>query len=183
MTEKALSKALKSLIIIGSVFVFMLISWIVIANTPLIDIIMGTNETVTAPELVEGEALGPNNRILMFEHVDRSRISSIEIHNPDGEYTFVNNKGSFGLPQYEGMYYDEQSMASLIVTAGYTITQERVTKDAKKEDRVRPTPLPRCLPLRCSWRTRATPKRAGCSTMPSAGRWTREGPLPTSVAH
>ena len=134
MTEKALSKALKSLIIIGSVFVFMLVSWIVIANTPLIDIIMGTNETVTAPELVEGEALGPNNRILMFEHVDRSRISSIEIHNPDGEYTFVNNKGSFGLPQYEGMYYDEQSMASLVVTAGYTITQERVTKDAKKED-------------------------------------------------
>ncbi len=134
MTEKALSKALKYLIIIGSVFAFMLTLWIVIANTPLIDIIMGTNETVTAPELVEGEVLGPNNRILMFEHVERSSIISIEVHNPDGEYTFVNNNGSFGLPQYEGMYYDEQSMASLVVTAGYTITQQRVTKDAKKAD-------------------------------------------------
>ena len=134
MTEKALSKSLKYLIVISCVFVFMLALWIVLVQTNLLDRLMGTDEEQTQIELVPGEVLGPNNRILMFEHVDRSRISSIEIHNPDGEYTFVNNNGSFGLPQYDGMYYDEQSIASLVVSAGYTITQERVTKDAKKED-------------------------------------------------
>ena len=134
MTEKALSKSLKYLIIIGSVFVFMLALWIVIVNTPLLDMIMGTNEEVAAPELVEGEVLGPNNRILIFEHVERSRISSIQVHNESGEYTFVNNNGSFGLADFENMFYDDQGLASLVVSAGYTITQERVTKDAKKED-------------------------------------------------
>lgn len=132
MTEKALSKKLRSLIIIGVVFALFLASWIVLANTPVLDMIMGVEEPEPI-KLVEGEVLGPNNRILIFEHIERSMIKSIKVKNPEGEYEFVNKDGSFGLENYGGVFYDDQGMSSLIVTAGYTITQERVTDKATPE--------------------------------------------------
>ncbi len=82
-------------------------------------------------ELLEGEVLGPNNRVLIFEHCSRSDISEIEVHNEYGEFGFSYSEEdkAFYVTGHPNALYDTELFSSFIVSTGYTISTERVHKE------------------------------------------------------
>ncbi len=79
------------------------------------------------PELMEGEVLGDNNRILMFEHINEADLSSIEVHNEHGSYTFYRaDDDKFYIRGMEGAPYLMDAFKTLVVDAGYTLSIERL---------------------------------------------------------
>jgi hypothetical protein len=83
--------------------------------------------------LLEGEVLGINDRILMFEHTEKSNIQSIEIHNEYGEWGVYYDKDddTFYITGYPEAPYDKEKFSSLIVSSGYTLSMTRVTENAE----------------------------------------------------
>ena len=91
-------------------------------------------ETYVEPvELLEGEVLGTNDRILLFEHLERSKIQEIEVHNEFGEFGFYwdEKDESFYVTGHPEAPYDKEKISSLIVSAGYTLSMTRVTTDCE----------------------------------------------------
>lgn len=87
-----------------------------------------TDESEEPPTLVEGEVLGSNNRILLFEHTEKANIQSIEVHNDSGTWTmYRGDDNEFYLKGYEGAPYSKTLLASLVSDAGYTLSMTRVT--------------------------------------------------------
>ncbi len=84
-------------------------------------------------ELLDGEVLGAGNRILLFEHYERDDISKIEIHNEYGEYGFYFDEtaGAFYIIDHPFAPYDSTLFASLIVSTGYTLSNERIHTDCE----------------------------------------------------
>lgn len=92
---------------------------------------MATEEE-EVPELLEGEVLGTSNRILMFEHVEKSDMESIFVHNSYGEYEFYRGTDDeLYIRGNEGAPYSLTALSSLVVSSGYTLSMERVTTDAE----------------------------------------------------
>ena len=89
-----------------------------------------TAETV---KLLDGEILGVNDRILMFEQVERSNIQSIEIHNDQGEWGVYYDSGdqTFYITGYPEAPYDKEKLSSLFVSAGYALSMTRVAEDCQ----------------------------------------------------
>ncbi|MBQ8551289.1 MAG: DUF4340 domain-containing protein [Clostridia bacterium] len=89
-----------------------------------------TEETV---ELLEGEVLGTNDRILIFDHYERKDIKSIEIHNEYGEYGFYYDETdeAFYVIDHPAAPYSKELFSSLVVSTGYTLSMERVTMDCE----------------------------------------------------
>lgn len=73
-----------TIIICASVFAVLLVVYLAVIR-PLLK--TATAET-KPPELLEGEVLGANNRVLMFPHTEKADILSIEVHNEKGTYKF-----------------------------------------------------------------------------------------------
>ena len=101
--------------------------------------------TVIAVVDTEGnEVVGFNSRILMFPHMEKKNILSLEVHNSHGAYSFVriNEKGELDI---EGDFiiasspmaaYDQEKFALLYVGAGYTLSTMKLQdpiKDANGE--------------------------------------------------
>ena len=96
------------------------------------------------PELLPKEKLGENDpgeeldagiRILIFPRRDRTKIAKISVHNESGDYTMTKAAdGTFSVEGFEGAYLDDQKTASLVVTAGYTVTSQRVVDEATDEE-------------------------------------------------
>lgn len=85
-----------------------------------------------APELLPGEVLGTNNRILLMEHIEKADISSIEVHNDYGTYTmYRGSDDEFYLLGNEGAPYSLTMLSSLVVSSGYTLSMTRVTMDCE----------------------------------------------------
>ena len=78
------------------------------------------------PVLLPGEVLGANNRILMFEHVQKADIDKIEVHNEHGNYTFKRVKDSFVVDGMEAAPFNLEMFSSLVVSAGYTLSMTRL---------------------------------------------------------
>ena len=78
------------------------------------------------PALLPGEVLGSNNRILLFEHVQKADIDSIEVHNEHGSYTFKRDGDNFMVVGMEGAPYSLELLSSLVVSAGYTLSLTRL---------------------------------------------------------
>ncbi|MDD4774475.1 MAG: hypothetical protein PHZ09_12870, partial [Eubacteriales bacterium] len=72
-------KKRKKLIIIFAVTAVLLTCAYFFVVSPLVAKWMAVQEEI--PELLPGEVLGSNNRILMFEHVEKAAIQEIEVHN------------------------------------------------------------------------------------------------------
>lgn len=89
-----------------------------------------TKETV---ELLDGEVLGTNDRILLFDHYERKDIQSIDIHNEFGEYGFYYDEAdeAFYVKDHPGAPYSKELFSSLVVSTGYTLSMERVTMDCE----------------------------------------------------
>ncbi len=84
-------------------------------------------------ELLDGEALGANNRILIFDHYERKDIQEISVHNEYGDYSFYYNSAdeAFYVKDHEYAAFSKELFASLVVDTGYTLSTERVTTDCE----------------------------------------------------
>ncbi|MBQ1976221.1 MAG: DUF4340 domain-containing protein, partial [Clostridia bacterium] len=86
-------------------------------------------------DLIAGEALAVNNRILMFKHTPKDEIQSIEVFNEHGTYKFYRDSSdNFCLEGYPVLAYNQELFASLVVSAGYTITLMKVMDNATEAD-------------------------------------------------
>ena len=71
-------------IVLGAVFVVLTVLYFTVVKPMLTETPVETEPL----ETVEGEAVGTNNRYLIFPQVERSSIQSVEVHNEFGSYTF-----------------------------------------------------------------------------------------------
>ncbi|MBE6546109.1 MAG: hypothetical protein E7668_01550 [Ruminococcaceae bacterium] len=117
--------------------------YVTVAGT-LVDVDPETGEyTVIAVVDTEGnEVVGFNSRILMFPHIEKKNILSLEVHNSHGTYSFlrINEEGELDI---EGDFiiasspmtpYDQEKFASLYVGAGYTISILKLQDPIKDDD-------------------------------------------------
>ena len=110
-----------TIIICASVFAVLLVVYLAVIR-PLLK--TATSET-KPPELLEGEVLGANNRVLMFPHTEKADILSIEVHNEKGTYKFYRgfngDNDNFYIEGMEGAPYSLELLSSLVVSSGYTL--------------------------------------------------------------
>ena len=106
----------------------------------------GAYETIVVDYTVEGnEELGFNFRVLMFPHIEKKNIRKLEVFNSKGDFTFVrynletdkiDDSASFIIEDSPLAAYDQEMFASLYVSAGYTLTTQKIVdpiKDANGE--------------------------------------------------
>lgn len=110
-----------TIIVCASVFAVLLAIYLI-----FIQPLLKTEETETEPpELLEGEVLGTNNRVLMFPHTEKADILSIEVHNEKGSYKFYRgfngDNDNFYIEGMEGAPYSLELLSSLVVSSGYTL--------------------------------------------------------------
>lgn len=121
----------KLIIIFAALFVVM----VVLYFTVISPLLVGETAETEPLETVAGEAIGPNNRYLMFEHVEKSSIQSIEVFNEYGSYKFYRDAADdFQLEGYEGMSYNQELFSSLVVSSGYTLAMMKVMDNATEAD-------------------------------------------------
>ena len=119
-----MSKKLISLIVVAAIVVLLIPTYFVVSKL-LAD--GPADDDTTPPELLEGEVLGLNNRILLFEHVEKADMYSIEVHNPAGTYTFYRgDDDSFYIKGMETVTYSLEALSSLVVSSGYTLSMRRL---------------------------------------------------------
>jgi hypothetical protein len=84
------------------------------------------------------EAVGNQDRILIFPHTQKAQVQKLEIHNQTGSYTFVRKKmddGStdFVIKGHEEIPYSPELFAQLVVSCGYTITLGKIDNELVKK--------------------------------------------------
>lgn len=96
----------------------------------------GECETIAVVDTEGNEQIGSLRRILMFPHTAKANISSIEVHNSYGGYTFYRDKedNSFKIKGFDTTYYDAELFSSLVVSTGYTLTMRKIDGPIKDEN-------------------------------------------------
>lgn len=85
------------------------------------------------------EKLDYGFRRLLFPHIEKANIRSIEVHNETGAYTFarinengeISNNGSFGIVGSSATLFNEELFTFLHVSAGYTISSQKIQSPIK----------------------------------------------------
>lgn len=86
------------------------------------------------------EVVGFNFRRLLFPHIEKKNIRSLEVHNDTGSYTFarvnvetgeIDNTSDFIILGSAMTTYDQELFASLYVSAGYTISTRKIENPIK----------------------------------------------------
>lgn len=110
-----------------------------------VDAETGQHETVAVVDTEGSEVVGNNNKLMMFAHVGKKDILSIEVHNAEGSFTFcrynveteqVDKNGDFIIKGAALTVYDEERFVQMYVSAGYTVTRTKLQnpiKDANGE--------------------------------------------------
>ena len=83
------------------------------------------------------EVVGFNFRRLLFPHIEKANIRSLEVHTEAGTYTFArmsangeyDDNGDFVIVGSPLTTYDQELFASLYVSAGYTISTRKLEND------------------------------------------------------
>lgn len=85
------------------------------------------------PTLIDGEVIGPQNRIFIMEYLKNDNISEIKVHNEYGDFGVFYNKedDNYYLTDNMNASYDREALQSLLSAAGYTLAMERITTDAE----------------------------------------------------
>ena len=114
-----------------------IISAVIVAAVALMAIFVPgwfRKEVDEPPVLYDGEVLSNGRKIMMFEHLERKQIQSVEVHNEHGDYTVYYNAEteSFCFLGLEGAPYNEELFSQLIVAAGFPLISDRFLPD---EDR------------------------------------------------
>ncbi len=81
------------------------------------------------PEVLAGEVYdAAKNSLLIFPHVEKNKIQSIEIHNSYGSFTCVKEADDvFYIKEHLLAPLGNEVMSSLAVDAGYTVVSRRIT--------------------------------------------------------
>ncbi len=83
------------------------------------------------------------NNVMMFEHLEKKDISSLEVHNSEGSFTFYryniltglpDNNSDFSIKDAPYVSFDTDLFSALHVTAGYTITSMKIDSPIKDEN-------------------------------------------------
>lgn len=116
-THTRSQKQLITLIVCAALFAILLPVYLIFVQ-PLLQ----TESTKIEPPVpMEGEALS-GNELLMFEHVERADILSLEVHNEHGSFTFYRGeKDVFYIRGMEGAPIDQNAFSALVVSAGFTL--------------------------------------------------------------
>lgn len=89
------------------------------------------SDEVTEEEVVllDGEVLGPQNRIFIMEYVKNDDVLSVDIHNEYGELGVVYSEedDEFYIKDHPSAAYDKEMLRTLLTNAGYTLAMERIT--------------------------------------------------------
>ncbi len=101
-----------------------------------VDAETGEYELIAMVDTVAGnENLGINGRVLIFKHLQKEDLLSLEVHNEHGTFTFqranaegeLDKDGDFIIKGSPLTSYDQELFASLHVSAAYTITTHKIT--------------------------------------------------------
>lgn len=107
-----------------------------------VDAETGEYEIVAVVDTEGNEVVGVRSRILMFPHVEKKNILSIEVHNAEGSFTFcrynpvtdqIDKNGSFIIKGSALTSFDEELFAKMYVSAGYTLTVSKLENPIKDE--------------------------------------------------
>ena len=121
-------------------------NYYVTANGTLINLDNATGEykIIAVPDTESGEAIdGMQNSILIFPTIEKKNIFSIEVHNDNGEFTFIRydlagNKpdaaSDFILLEAPLVSYDQTLFAEFYVSAGYPLTSLKINDPIKDEE-------------------------------------------------
>lgn len=100
--------------------------------------VFGFKQVEEAPIVyTTGEVPGNGKDVwLIFEHVERKDIQSIEVHNEHGSFTAYYSPAtdSFVFLGAEALTYDQEMFSYLVVSAGYTVFTERLPKGERSDD-------------------------------------------------
>ena len=148
-------KQKNTIIALGIIFAVLLAAYLFI----IMPLMKDDAEVTSTPVSViwENEVKGVNNRVMMFEHIERDSIAEIKVHNPTlaskygdqyvdwsiyraekgseiGGFTIKKDTLYFKGYEFAPIYEDETTatsvLASIINDAGYTLTLSRVTDHA-----------------------------------------------------
>ena len=148
-------KQKNTIIALGIIFAVLLAAYLFI----IMPLMKDDAEVTSTPVSViwENEVKGVNNRVMMFEHIERDSIAEIKVHNPSlaskygdqyvdwsiyraekgseiGGFTIKKDTLYFKGYEFAPIYEDETTatsvLASIINDAGYTLTLSRVTDHA-----------------------------------------------------
>ena len=95
-------------------------------------------------QFIGSEQIGVSARVLIFPHIERNSILSIEVKNPSGSFTFIryndkleiDPKGDFVIKESPLTEFSGEKFAELIVGTGYSISTMKIKdpiKDANGE--------------------------------------------------
>ena len=119
-------------VIVAAVLVVILIPVYFLAIKPMLDEPAAEDEI---PELLPGEVLGVNNRVMMFEQVERADIQRVEVHNDKGGFTFYRGSdNNFYIEGMETAPFDAEKFSSFVVSTGYTLSMLRLDFEDKNDD-------------------------------------------------
>lgn len=102
-----------------------------------------TIQAVLEDLLTEGnEAVDYGFRILLFPHIEKAKIRSLEVHNETGTYTFarvnelgeITNDDDFVILGSPLTTYSQELFAELHVSAGYTLSSQKIKDPIKDEN-------------------------------------------------
>ncbi len=125
-------KKQKILIVVFAVLFAVLLTAYFVVIKPLM---AETAEGESSLTVLDGEVETVNGRLLMFRHVERDEMQSIEVFNEYGSYKFYRDASdNFQLEGYLGLSYDQELFASLVTSTGYTVSLMRITDAATEAD-------------------------------------------------
>lgn len=128
--ESAAKKQVKSIVLLAVIAAAALCLYLFV----VVPIVNYVEEVTKEPvELLEGEVLGTNDRILLFDHYERKNIQSIDVVNEYGEYGFYYSAEdeAFYVKDHEYATFDKELFSSLVVSVGYPLSIERVVTDCE----------------------------------------------------
>ncbi len=105
-----------------------------------VDAETGEYEIIAAVDTEDNEQVVRNQRLLMFPHLENKSISKIEVFNSNGSFAFVryntqtakeDNSSGFVIEGSPFSAYDQELLASLRVSAGYTMTSSKIDDPIK----------------------------------------------------
>ncbi len=130
------SKKRKMLIcVLFGVFVLLIALYLILG--PVGFDVFGFKETQETPIVyTTGEVPAAGNVWLMFEHVERNNIQSIEVHNDHGTFTVYYSPAdnAFYFLGAETLSYDQELFSYLVVHAGYTLFSQRLEPHQRSEN-------------------------------------------------
>lgn len=104
-----------------------------------VDAESGTYETVAVVDTVGTETVGTNSKILIFPHIKKSNILSVEVNNSYGKYSFSRRNANMELDKNSDFVidsspttpYDLDLFGTLYVCAGYTLSTLKIQEPIK----------------------------------------------------